>query len=135
MAGLNKVMVIGNLGKDPEMRYTPNGKPVTSFSVAVSRRFSSEGGDSREETIWFRISAWNTLADAAISIWPRDAASSSRVESRRRESGPAMTVSRAPSSTLRRVMWSSWIPVVKKAAERLRWLAPAASRVDVGAMI
>jgi single-strand DNA-binding protein len=57
-------MIIGNVGRDPEMRYTPQGTPVTSFSVAVSRNWTPrEGGEQREETEWFRVSAWNKLAE------------------------------------------------------------------------
>jgi len=64
MAGLNKVMIIGNLGKDPEMRFTANGSAVTSFSVAVSRQFGgADGGERREETEWFSVVAWNKLAE------------------------------------------------------------------------
>ncbi|MCH2305204.1 MAG: single-stranded DNA-binding protein, partial [SAR202 cluster bacterium] len=55
MAGLNKIMVIGNLGSDPEMRYTPNGAPVTSFSVATNRTYTTSQGERRDETEWFRI--------------------------------------------------------------------------------
>lgn len=62
MAGLCKVMIIGNLGKDPEMRYSQNGNPVTSFSVAVNRVYTA-GGERKEETEWFRVSAWNRLAE------------------------------------------------------------------------
>src|SRR5262245_34164636 len=62
MAGLCKAMIIGNLGRDPEMRFTQAGKPVTNFSVAVSRRYTVEG-ETREETQWFRVSAWNQLAE------------------------------------------------------------------------
>ncbi len=60
---LNKMMVIGNVGSDPEMRYTPNGNPVTSFSVATNRRYTTGEGEQREETEWFRVSAWNRLAE------------------------------------------------------------------------
>jgi single-strand DNA-binding protein len=60
--GLNKVMIIGNLGADPEMRYTANGNAVTNFSVAVNRSFAGEG-ERREETEWFRVVAWNKLAE------------------------------------------------------------------------
>lgn len=61
---LNKCMIIGNVGRDPEMRYTPQGTPVTSFSVAVSRSWSpKDGGEAREETDWFRVTAWNKLAE------------------------------------------------------------------------
>jgi single-strand DNA-binding protein len=63
MAGLCKAMIIGNLGRDPEMRFTPAGKPVTNFSVAVSRRYTAQDGESREETQWFRVNAWNQLAE------------------------------------------------------------------------
>jgi single-strand DNA-binding protein len=55
-------MLIGNLGADPEMRYTANGSAVTTFRVAVSRSFASEG-ERREETEWFRVVAWNKLAE------------------------------------------------------------------------
>ena len=65
MAGLNKVMIIGNLGRDPEMRYTPSGSPVTSFSVAVSRNWKSRDGESREETEWFNVTCWDKLAEIA----------------------------------------------------------------------
>jgi single-strand DNA-binding protein len=61
--GLNKVMIIGNLGRDPEMRYTPSGKPVTSFSVASSRRWVDSNEERREETEWFNIVAWGNLAE------------------------------------------------------------------------
>ena len=65
MASLNKCMIIGNLGKDPEMRYTASGSPVTSFSVAVSRKYKSSDGELQEETEWFSVSCWNKLAETA----------------------------------------------------------------------
>lgn len=61
--GLNKVQIIGHLGKDPEMRYTPSGKPVTTFSVAVSRSWNSADGERHNETEWFNVVAWGTLAE------------------------------------------------------------------------
>ncbi len=61
--GLNKVMIIGRLGRDPEMRYTPSGRPVTSFSVATSRTWTSAEGERREETEWFNVVAWGNLAE------------------------------------------------------------------------
>jgi single-strand DNA-binding protein len=61
--GLNKVMIIGNLGRDPEMRYTPSGKPVTSFSVAVSRSWVKPEGERTETTDWFNVVAWGRLAE------------------------------------------------------------------------
>jgi single-strand DNA-binding protein len=60
---LNKVMVIGRLGRDPEMRYTPGGSPVTTFTVAASRQWKDSSGETREETEWFNIVAWNKLAE------------------------------------------------------------------------
>jgi single-strand DNA-binding protein len=61
--GLNKVMVIGHLGKDPEMRFTPSGRPVTTFSVAVSRSWNTADGERRSETEWFNIVSWGNLAE------------------------------------------------------------------------
>jgi len=58
---LNKVLIIGNVGADPEMRYTPSGAPVTSFTVATNRRYTTSEGEQRDE--WFRINAWNRLAE------------------------------------------------------------------------
>jgi len=60
---MNKVMIIGNLGRDPEMRYTPSGKPVTTFSVATSRTWVTSDGERREATEWFNVVAWNNLAE------------------------------------------------------------------------
>ncbi len=61
--GLNKVMLIGNLGTDPEMRYTANGSAVTTFRLAVSRSFGGGEGERREETEWFTVVTWNKLAE------------------------------------------------------------------------
>jgi single-strand DNA-binding protein len=58
-----KVTVVGNLGNDPEMRYTPSGVPVTRFSVATNRRWTNADGTPGEETVWFRVSAWRGLAE------------------------------------------------------------------------
>jgi single-strand DNA-binding protein len=61
--GLNKVMIIGHLGRDPEMRYTPSGRPVTTFSVATSRSWNTSDGEKRSETEWFNVVAWGSLAE------------------------------------------------------------------------
>ncbi len=61
--GLNKVLLIGNLGKDPEMKYMPSGTPMTTFSVAVSRSRRTPEGENKDETEWFRIVAWEKLAE------------------------------------------------------------------------
>lgn len=57
------LIVIGNLGRDPEMRYTPSGQAVTSFSIAVNRQYAAANGQQVKETKWFRISAWGKLAE------------------------------------------------------------------------
>jgi len=56
-------MIIGHLGRDPEMRFTPSGRPVTTFSVAVSRSWNTADGERRSETEWFNIVAWGNLAE------------------------------------------------------------------------
>lgn len=61
--GLNKVMIIGRLGRDPEMRYTPSGRPVTTFNIATSRTWNTSDGERRTETEWFNIVAWGSLAE------------------------------------------------------------------------
>lgn len=61
--GLNKVMIIGHLGRDPEMRYTPSGRPVATFSVATNRTWHSANGERHEETEWFNVVAWGSLAE------------------------------------------------------------------------
>jgi single-strand DNA-binding protein len=63
MPSLNKVTIIGNVGNEPEMRFTPNGKPVTSFSVATNWAYTSPEGERRQETEWFNVVAWNRLAE------------------------------------------------------------------------
>jgi single-strand DNA-binding protein len=60
---MNKVMIIGNLGRDPEMRYTPSGRPVTTFSVATTRSWHSSDGERHEDTEWFNVVAWSNLAE------------------------------------------------------------------------
>ena len=62
---LNKCMIIGNLGRDPEMRYTPSGQAVTQFTVAVNRNYKDSQGERQEETEWFRIVAWGQQAEFA----------------------------------------------------------------------
>ncbi len=64
MASLNKIMLIGNIGSDPEMRYTPNGKAVTSFRMATNHRYTGSDGERREETEWFRVSVWGRQAES-----------------------------------------------------------------------
>ena len=61
--GLNKVMLIGHLGRDPEMRYTPSGRPVTTFALATNRTWNSTDGERHTGTEWFNIVAWGNLAE------------------------------------------------------------------------
>jgi single-strand DNA-binding protein len=58
-----KIIIVGNLGKDPEMRYTPTGQAVTSFSVAVNEQYTDKNGEKVKKTIWFRVSAWGKQAE------------------------------------------------------------------------
>src|ERR1044071_3872788 len=60
---LNKVLIIGRLGKDPEMRYTTSGSPVTTFPVASGRQWRDSNGEQRDETEWFSVVVWNKLAE------------------------------------------------------------------------
>ncbi|MFC2064408.1 single-stranded DNA-binding protein [Chloroflexota bacterium] len=59
----SKILIVGNVGKDPEMRYTPSGQAVTSFSVATNRQYTNNNGETIKETTWFRISAWGKQAE------------------------------------------------------------------------
>ena len=60
-----QITIVGNLGRDPEMRYTASGVPVTNFSVAVSKRWTSQDGQRQEKTTWFRVAAWRQQAELA----------------------------------------------------------------------
>ena len=57
------IIIVGNVGRDPEMRYTPSGQAVTSFSVATNRQYSNNNGETIKETIWFRVSAWGNTGE------------------------------------------------------------------------
>lgn len=61
--GLNKVLLIGRLGREPEMRYTPSGRPVTTFSIGTTRKWSTSDGEHKTETEWFNVVAWSNLAE------------------------------------------------------------------------
>ncbi|UCF60175.1 MAG: single-stranded DNA-binding protein [Anaerolineaceae bacterium] len=60
----HKIILVGNLGRDPEMRYTPSGQAVTNISVATNRRYTDSSGEQRDETVWFRVSVWGRQAEA-----------------------------------------------------------------------
>lgn len=57
------LIIVGNVGKDPEMRYTPSGQAVTSFTVATNRQYTASNGEQVKETIWFRVQVWGKLAE------------------------------------------------------------------------
>ena len=61
--GLNKVMIIGHMGKEPEMRYAPNGRAVTTFSIATNRSYTLADGERKTETEWFNVITWGSLAE------------------------------------------------------------------------
>ncbi len=63
MASLNRVTIIGNCGKEPEMRFLPNGTPTSTFSVAVNNKFTNKSGEAQEETEWFNVVCWAKLAE------------------------------------------------------------------------
>jgi single-strand DNA-binding protein len=63
MAGVNKVIIVGNVGRDPEVRRTQNGDPVCTFSVATSERWKDKSGEQQEKTEWHRVVAWGRLAE------------------------------------------------------------------------
>ena len=64
MAGVARITLVGNLGRDPETRYTPNGRMNVRFTMAVSRRFNDQSGQQQERTSWYTITAWGTLAES-----------------------------------------------------------------------
>jgi single-strand DNA-binding protein len=63
MAGIAKITLVGNLGRDPETRYTPNGTMNVTFTMAVSRRFTDQSGQQQERTNWYRVTTWGKLAE------------------------------------------------------------------------
>jgi single-strand DNA-binding protein len=63
MASVNKVIIVGNVGRDPELRYTQSGQPVASFSIATNERFKDKDGNWKDRTEWHRIVAWARLAE------------------------------------------------------------------------
>ncbi len=65
MAGVNKVILIGNLGRDPEVRYTSDGKPVANFTMATTERWNDPSGERKEKTEWHRIVVWGKQAEIA----------------------------------------------------------------------
>ena len=67
----HKIIIAGNLGAEPEMRYTPNGQAVTNFSLAANRQYTGANGEPVKETIWFRVSVWGKQAEACAKYIKR----------------------------------------------------------------
>jgi single-strand DNA-binding protein len=61
----NKIILVGNLGKDPEMRYTPQGTPVCNFSLATNERRKDKSGEAQDITTWFKVTLWGRQAEVA----------------------------------------------------------------------
>lgn len=59
----HKVILVGNLGRDPELRYTPSGQAVSNMNVATNRQYTKSDGETVEETVWFRVTAWGRMAE------------------------------------------------------------------------
>jgi single-strand DNA-binding protein len=70
--GLNKVLMIGRIGRDPEMRYTPSGRPVTTFSIGTTRTWNTADGERRTETEWFNVVVWSNLAEICKQYLSKD---------------------------------------------------------------
>ncbi len=118
------IIIVGNLGRDPEMRYTPSGQAVTSFSVATNRSYTGNNGQPVKETIWFRVSAWGKLAETCNNYLRKG--NKVLVEGRLQAdpaSGGPRTFTRQDGTT------SSNFEVV---ASQIRFLTPKAGEDDAG---
>ena len=115
---LNKIMLIGNLGSDPEMRYIPSGSAVSNFSLAVNRRYTTSQGEQREETEWFRIAAWGQLAETTNQYLQKG--SKVYVEGRAASSAYTDKDGQARGS-------------IEVTAERIQFLDPKGTTYDQGA--
>src|SRR3954471_7874101 len=100
MGSVNKVILIGNLGADPELKYTPSNRPVCNLSLATNEVFKDKTGARQERTEWHRVTVWGDQAENCSSTSPRDAWSTSRGACRRARG----TTKRARSATAPR--WS-----------------------------
>ena len=126
MAGLNKVMIIGNLGADPEMRYTADGNALTSFRVAANRTFTTPDGERRDETEWFSVVAWRKLAEQCSQFLQKgrrvylEAACA-------RAPGMPQTVRSAIARKLSRIGSYSWTGRAARLCRRIRrgWKRPS----------
>ncbi len=116
---LNKILLIGNLGSDPEMRYIPRGRAVSNFSLEVNRRYTTSQGEQREETEWFRIAAWGQLAETTNQYLQKG--SKVYVEGRVASSAYTDKDGQARAS-------------IEVTAERIQFLDPKGTTYDQGAL-
>jgi len=96
---MNKIIISGNLGRDPEMRYTPQGQPVTNFPLASNRKYTNAQGETIKETVWVRVQVWGKLAEVCNQYLKKGA--KALVEGRLaadRASGRRRTAQRTPIS-------------------------------------
>ena len=107
MASLNRVFLIGNLTKPPELRYTPSGTAVADLRLAVNRNYTTQGGEKREETCFLTVVVWESRRRVAANISTRAVPSSSR-DGCRRASGKPRTAASEPSSRSWPSASSSW---------------------------
>ena len=133
---LNKCLIIGNLGRDPAMRYTPSAKAVTQFTVAVNRNYKDAQGERQEETEWFRVVAWGQQAEFAAEYLRKGAKVfvEGRIQTRQWEGQDgqkryttelvANTIQN-PSGVLAKTRWRARFPRDAECGGRER--APAAS--------
>ena len=126
---MNKMTIIGNLGTDPEMRYTPNGQAVTNFNVATNYRYKTAEGESREETEWFRISVWGRQAETCSQYLSKGSKVyvEGRLTSRTFEGRDGQTHF---SNEIR----ATDVRFIDSAASRAEALPPAAEGVDAAEM-
>jgi single-strand DNA-binding protein len=93
-----KLVIVGNLGGDPELRYTPNGAMYTRFSVAVNRSWNDAEGEKQTETTWYRVAAWGKLAEACHQYLAKGR--TVLVEAERIYASPYLTRDNQPAATL-----------------------------------
>lgn len=74
MPNFQQTQIIGHVGRDPEMRYTPSGQAVTSFSVAVTEKYKTANGEEKKSTLWFRVSSWGKQAEVCNQYIKKGAA-------------------------------------------------------------
>ena len=105
MASVNKVILVGNLGKDPELRYTQSGVAVCSFSLATTEKWSDQSGHAKEQTEWHRVQVWKRMAEVCSKYLKKGSSAyvEGRIQSRSWEdaSGQKRTTTEIVAETVR----------------------------------